>query len=552
MAPVINRDTVMLGEEELRQSLAWLSTHQEKFLMIPEIGNFLAQINARAAAEKGEIRSLQGGRAGTVEHNLGALQGGIGMNRGSQLLFSIRADNFVWKNSRHLRVLIVGPRDESEIFTWIGFDFDKRNIIGLDLISYSDFVSLGDMHKIPFEDDHFDIAVLSHCLNYTHQPIAVCAEITRVLRDGGVAVIGDEYTSRAVVETSQHLTEKSQNHWVRAADLEALFGSSFGETIFRTDPVPPFDDAVGKRLVAAFRIKKHALPNRVVDSFFDEIAALELCRAHLAKTAEGVPAETRQSIDAQFDAHETMLRQRRLPAAAPALLRHNSIVTGGSLETLLGQTLRQIAPPALGRLLPGCPALPSSLFAAHPMAEAGEKLAREGWLQLAGTLSPALIERIRAGETAALTEIMLDPWILELVENHLHCVPVVLGRREFRPEQAGKTLLAEMRLFLVLEAQEGAFLDYASGSQADAATSIPLSRGKVLLIDGNGLLSWGPDFPEAADIAEIGLANSCFGAPAASWSVDDLSGAYQEFLLATFPRLFQPCFLKAGSVEAHD
>jgi len=571
MAPVINRDTVTLGEEELRQSLAWLSAHPEKLLTIPEIGNFLAQINARIAAEKGEIRSVQGGRVGTVEHNLGALQGGIGMNRGSQLLFSIRADNFVWKNSRHLRVLIVGPRDESEIFTWIGFDFDKKNIVGLDLISYSDFVSLGDMHKIPFDDDHFDIAVLSHCLNYTHEPATVCAEISRVLRDGGVAVVGDEYTSSAVVETSKHLTETSRNHWVRAADLEALFGASFGETIFRTDPIPPFTDAVGKRLVSAFRIKKHALPNRVIDSFFDEIAAIDLCRAHLANTDDAtLPAEIRHSIGVQLAAHETMLRERRSSAAAPALLRHNSTITGGTLEKLLGETLRQAAPPGLGRLLPGCTALPASPFAAEPLAEASATLAREGWLQPEGTVSDDLIERLRAGETTALTEIMLDPWLLELAENHLHCTPVVLGQRETQAAMAfqrRKTLLAEIRLFLFLEERTSASLRYIAGSHAvvtpefhrqfewsesealqafgtDRAISVPLRRGKVLLIDGNGLLAGEPALTEGQGVVEIGYANSCFGASPVAWPIDALRGPYPEFLLATFPRLFQPCFLR--------
>ena len=43
--------------------------------------------------------------------------------------------------------------------------FDPANIRGLDLISYSSMVDVGDMHDLPYEDDSFDIVIFASPAN---------------------------------------------------------------------------------------------------------------------------------------------------------------------------------------------------------------------------------------------------------------------------------------------------------------------------------------------------------------------------------------------------
>lgn len=43
----------------------------------------------------------------------------------------------------------------------------------------------GDMHALPFADDHFDTVLLTHALTYTERAPQVFAELARVLRPGG-------------------------------------------------------------------------------------------------------------------------------------------------------------------------------------------------------------------------------------------------------------------------------------------------------------------------------------------------------------------------------
>jgi ArsR family transcriptional regulator len=50
-------------------------------------------------------------------------------------------------------------------------------------------VQQGDMHQLPFDSGSFDIVVLMHALTYTQAPDGVLAELARVLRPGGRALV---------------------------------------------------------------------------------------------------------------------------------------------------------------------------------------------------------------------------------------------------------------------------------------------------------------------------------------------------------------------------
>ena len=126
----------------------------------------------------------------TISHNLRSLSKPL--NRMALLIEPLSVLEQVGNNSR---ILVIGPRNEWDIFQLVrsGFRFDRCT--GLDLISYSPSVRLGDMHNIPFEDEEFDVVLCGWTLSYSAHPQKACDEISRVCRKGGLIGMAVEYFS---------------------------------------------------------------------------------------------------------------------------------------------------------------------------------------------------------------------------------------------------------------------------------------------------------------------------------------------------------------------
>lgn len=89
-------------------------------------------------------------------------------------------------------VLDIGPRTEGELFSLMAYGFRMPNIRGLDLISYSPMIDLGDMHAMPYQDNTFDIAIASCVLVYSTDPKKACNEMVRVTKAGGLICISQD------------------------------------------------------------------------------------------------------------------------------------------------------------------------------------------------------------------------------------------------------------------------------------------------------------------------------------------------------------------------
>ena len=104
-------------------------------------------------------------------------------------------------------------------------------------------VQEGDMHALPFADDHFDLVVLMHALTYAARPAVAVAEAARVLRPGGRLLLCSlaRHEHRAVVAAYGHVNlgfaEKELRRFLEKAGL----GIATAETVTREKRPPHFE-----------------------------------------------------------------------------------------------------------------------------------------------------------------------------------------------------------------------------------------------------------------------------------------------------------------------
>lgn len=104
-------------------------------------------------------------------------------------------------------------------------------------------VQEGDMHALPFADDHFDLVVLMHALTYAARPAVAVAEAARVLRPGGRLLLCSlaEHPHRAAVEAYGHVnlgfSDRDLRTFVERAGLEI----ATSETVTREKRPPHFE-----------------------------------------------------------------------------------------------------------------------------------------------------------------------------------------------------------------------------------------------------------------------------------------------------------------------
>lgn len=169
----------------------------------------------------------------TIMHNWRSLYSAN--NRMNLLLFPL---SVIETLSPASRILVIGPRNENDLYSLVGLGFAIDNIVGLDLISYSPRITLGDMHAIPFPDGSFDAVVCGWTLSYSATPRKAADEIRRVVRSGGVVAIGVEYstmTPRDEVQLLGYAIQDSGRRINSSADIKELFGEAVGTIYFEHD-----------------------------------------------------------------------------------------------------------------------------------------------------------------------------------------------------------------------------------------------------------------------------------------------------------------------------
>ncbi len=139
------------------------------------------------------------------------------------------------------RILVIGPRNEFDLYTLAGLGFRLENIVGLDLITYSPHVQLGDMHDMQFEDQSFDAVVCGWTLSYSTDPRRAAREILRVTRPGGIVAIGVEYSildrqaEQSLLGYQLQELDKIGQRINSTSQLKALFEGQVGHVYFEHD-----------------------------------------------------------------------------------------------------------------------------------------------------------------------------------------------------------------------------------------------------------------------------------------------------------------------------
>lgn len=174
----------------------------------------------------------------------------MGVNRSNLMVQPLSAIRI----SRSTPVLSIGPRSEGEILNLLGAGF--RNIRGLDLMTYSPWIDLGDMHAMPYKNDSFGVVVMGWVITYSDNKAKAVSEILRVTRNGGIVAIGVEYTQESGEELEKRLgyevCGKDRLESVQA--ILDLFGDHVDHVYFSHDL--PKNPPKNWQLMVHFSIKK--------------------------------------------------------------------------------------------------------------------------------------------------------------------------------------------------------------------------------------------------------------------------------------------------------
>lgn len=175
----------------------------------------------------------------TIEHNLKSLK-----QRNSRMNGLIKPLKAIELLNDESKILVIGPRNENDLFLLSMDGF--KNVIGIDLISYSPLIQLGDMHELTayFETSFFDVVLCGWTLSYSTNPEKVISEIVSVVKPNGIIGIGVEY---AIDDPSLDFEWKKLDGYVlterdklrdrinSVTQLKNLIGENLGDIYFQHD-----------------------------------------------------------------------------------------------------------------------------------------------------------------------------------------------------------------------------------------------------------------------------------------------------------------------------
>ena len=116
-----------------------------------------------------------------------------------------------------------------------------------------------DIHKIPFEDHHFDLVMCNHVLEHVEDDLAVMKEIHRVLKPGGKAIlqVPQDYSLNRTQEDPSVTDPAERERLFKQKDHLRLYGTDYPERLrtagFEVEEIQ-MAKAVGHDRAARYRL----------------------------------------------------------------------------------------------------------------------------------------------------------------------------------------------------------------------------------------------------------------------------------------------------------
>lgn len=152
------------------------------------------------------------------------------------------------------RVLSIGCRFETDLLYLVGYGFQPQNVRGFDMISYSPWIDMGNMHAMDYPDGSWDAVMLGWVVSYSHDPRKAAQEVVRITRDGGVIAVGLSRYPKEVTERRNAAGELA--HTIQTVDeILDLFKPYVDTVYWRHDP--SYEDRRGA-VTVVFSIRKAA------------------------------------------------------------------------------------------------------------------------------------------------------------------------------------------------------------------------------------------------------------------------------------------------------
>jgi SAM-dependent methyltransferase len=168
----------------------------------------------------------------TISYNLTAFKhigNDFTMNRMMYLIHGLLSLEFIDKN---VKILVIGPRTENDLLILNGYGF--KNVVGLDLITYSPNIILGDMHNMPFNANEFDVVICGWTISYSKEPNIACDEIYRILSSNGLAIFGfDHYNPNNTNSSGEAPVQPNRINSI--SDIKRLFENKISSVYFEYD-----------------------------------------------------------------------------------------------------------------------------------------------------------------------------------------------------------------------------------------------------------------------------------------------------------------------------
>lgn len=189
----------------------------------------------------------------TIFHNLKGLKD-LAVVRSLALIKLLSVIESLGKDAK---ILTIGPRTEGELLSLIGYGFMPENVRGLDLISYSPWIDLGDMHNMPYQDNSFDAVVMGWVIAYSENPDKAAKEVLRVVKNGGIVAVGVEFGGKEAEQQIKELGYKPGSKRVtdHIDKILTYFKDNIDHVYFNHSILPQRSHLKGS-VIAIFSVKK--------------------------------------------------------------------------------------------------------------------------------------------------------------------------------------------------------------------------------------------------------------------------------------------------------